>query len=85
MSQFWKNLTTQAADVDRSIVGRRIRVDVCTDPHTHLEPGQEGTVSSVDDLGTVHVRWDSGSTLGLVAAAGDRWTLLDNTPGDNTP
>jgi hypothetical protein len=26
----------------------------------------------VDDLGTVHVRWDNGSTLGLVPGE-DRW------------
>lgn len=28
--------------------------------------GTEGTVFSVDDMGTVHVRWDNGSTLGAV-------------------
>ena len=27
----------------------------------------------VDDVGTVHVRWDNGSTLGLVPGE-DRWT-----------
>jgi hypothetical protein len=30
----------------------------------------------IDDLGTVHVRWDSGSTLGLVPDAGDRFRVL---------
>lgn len=28
--------------------------------------GTEGTVFSVDDMGTVHVLWDNGSTLGAV-------------------
>ncbi|MEN6291718.1 MAG: DUF4314 domain-containing protein [Methanobacterium sp.] len=28
--------------------------------------GTEGTVILVDDLGTVHVNWDNGHTLGLL-------------------
>ena len=28
--------------------------------------GTLGTVISVDDIGTIHVRWDNGSSLGLV-------------------
>lgn len=28
--------------------------------------GTQGTVKSVDDMGTIHVRWDSGSSLGVV-------------------
>ena len=33
----------------------------------HAPPrGTKGTVIGVDDLGTVHVRWDNGSTLGVV-------------------
>ena len=34
--------------------------------NTKLFPGARGTVVSVDDIGTVHVRWDCGSTLGVV-------------------
>ena len=29
-------------------------------------PGARGTVVSVDDIGTIHVRWDCGSSLGVV-------------------
>lgn len=36
------------------------------DPYSDLEPGTFGTVDHVDDLGTVHVKWDNGSTLGMV-------------------
>ena len=33
----------------------------------HAPPaGTEGTVQYVDDAGTVHVRWDNGSGLGVV-------------------
>lgn len=28
--------------------------------------GLEGTVRNVDDMGTIHVSWDNGSTLGLI-------------------
>lgn len=38
---------------------------------TRLRPGARGTVMFVDDVGTVHVRWDDGSRLGVVPNAGD--------------
>jgi Domain of unknown function (DUF4314) len=56
--------------------GRRVRLVRCNDPHTKLQPGTLGTVTCVDDLGTVHVRWDSGSTLGLCEDDGDRFEVL---------
>jgi len=31
-----------------------------------VQPGTEGTVTFQDDLGTVHVAWDTGVQLGLV-------------------
>lgn len=30
------------------------------DPYSRLRVGTEGTVATVDDLGTVHVDWDDG-------------------------
>jgi hypothetical protein len=38
------------------------------DPYSQLCVGTEGTVATVDDLGTVHVDWDDGSRLGMVVA-----------------
>ena len=32
----------------------------------HYPPGSSGKVTSVDDLGTIHMRWDSGGSLGLI-------------------
>jgi hypothetical protein len=46
-----------------------------SDPYTQLKPGDKGTVQFTDDLGTLHVRWDSGSSLGLVPRK-DHWVLL---------
>lgn len=37
--------------------------------------GTLGTVSSVDDSGNIHVRWDTGSGLSLVPFQ-DRWNKL---------
>lgn len=31
--------------------------------------GTKGTVLHVDDMGTIHVRWDNGSCLGVVYGA----------------
>jgi hypothetical protein len=50
----------------RAEKGSRVRLRACSDPWTRLKPGDEGTVSFVDSLGTLHVDWDSGSKLGLV-------------------
>lgn len=57
-------------------IGRRVRLISCSDGYTRLTPGEEGTVTFVDDMGTVFVKWDSGSRLGMVAEAGDRFELL---------
>lgn len=64
-------------NADNSIqVGQRVVLLRCTDQHTGLKPGDKGTVFHVDSLGTVHVQWDSGSTLGLVPEAGDRFQVI---------
>jgi len=48
-------------------VGARVELVHMNDPYnTKLFPGVRGTVVSVDDIGTVHVRWDCGSSLGVV-------------------
>jgi hypothetical protein len=57
--------------------GDRVCLIVCTDDYTRLVAGTEGEVALVDALGTVHVRWDDGSTLGLVPAAGDRFEVVE--------
>jgi hypothetical protein len=46
--------------------GTRIEVVSLCDPYLKLPPGSRGTVSFVDDIGTIHVNWDSGSLLGLI-------------------
>jgi hypothetical protein len=45
--------------------GCRVELVSMADPYTKLKPGDQGTVTSVDDTGTIFVRWDSGSGLGV--------------------
>lgn len=52
--------------------GDRVELVNVNDPYTLLAPGTQGTVQSVDSLGTVHVKWDNGSYLGMIEEAGDR-------------
>lgn len=47
-------------------VGCRVELIGMDDPYSKLLPGEQGTVSAVDDTGTVFVNWDWGSGLGVV-------------------
>lgn len=49
--------------------GCRVELIKMPDPQTKLLPGDCGTVTSVDDIGTIHVTWDNGSTLGVAYRA----------------
>jgi Domain of unknown function (DUF4314) len=58
--------------------GKRIRLIGSNDPYVYRkfgDGGPEGTCIGVDSLGTVHVQWDDGSTLGLLPDE-DRWEVL---------
>lgn len=45
---------------------RVVLIKMDNDPFVHMEPGTLGTVRLVDDMGTVHVNWDNGLSLGAV-------------------
>jgi len=48
-------------------IGCRVELTKMNDPfRTDLVPGSKGTVTGIDDAGTIHVRWDIGSSLGVV-------------------
>ena len=49
--------------------GTRVALVSMNDPYTKLRPGDVGAVIAVDDIGTVHIQWDNGSTLGAVYGA----------------
>ena len=45
------------------------------DDNITVPPGTQGTVHHIDDAGTVFVRWDNGSTIGLLPGT-DQWKDL---------
>ena len=46
--------------------GTRVELVHMDDPYNRkLVPGCKGTVISVDSIGTIHVAWDCGSSLGI--------------------
>lgn len=46
--------------------GTRLELIEMNDPHAPVPAGTRGTVELVDDMGTIHMKWDNGRTLGLV-------------------
>ncbi len=71
-----KHIMTVIKEMRDNYIGRRIRLDFTADPYTTLRAGDEGTIDHIDDIGTVFVKWDNGSSLGLVSEAGDKFTFL---------
>lgn len=57
-------------------IGRRVRLIRTTDPYTRLKRGDEGVVMTIDCTGTVFVKWDNGSTLGMIREAGDDFMFI---------
>ena len=55
-------------------VGDRIRL-LAMDDIQAPPLGTEGIVKCIDDIGTIHVHWDTGSSLGLVPGV-DRWEVI---------
>ena len=45
--------------------GTRVELIEMNDPYRNdMLPGLKGTVTGVDDIATVHIAWDNGSSLG---------------------
>jgi hypothetical protein len=51
--------------MSEELKGKRVRCINMNDEHP-IESGEEGTVDLVDDMGTIHVKWDNGRRIGLV-------------------
>lgn len=49
--------------------GCRVELVRMDDPYRKLNSGEQGIVAGVDDIGTVHVEWDCGSSLGVAYGA----------------
>ena len=46
--------------------GTRIELISMEDPFAPIHPGTKGTVVHVDDMGTIHMKWDNGRSLGIL-------------------
>ena len=46
--------------------GCRVELISMDDPYRQMPPGLKGTVKAVDDMATIHIAWDNGSSLGAV-------------------
>lgn len=62
--------------------GDRVALVHTGDPHTRLRPGDQGTVTRWDPAhAQLDIRWDSGSTLSMLLADGDRVRLITPAAG----
>ena len=62
--------------MDNSLQGKRIKLIKMFDPYP-VPDGTLGTITHTEDIGTIHVRWDNGSNLGVVPDT-DKYEILDN-------
>lgn len=56
-------------------IGTKLRL-IHMEGEPQMESGITGTVSHVDDIGQIHVNWETGSSLPLTAYL-DRFTLIE--------
>ena len=68
----WVNNNTYKDELAKK--GMRIRMISMEDQHG-VDEGLEGTIEGVDDLGTLHVKWDDGRMLGVIPGI-DKYDLL---------
>ena len=47
-------------------IGSRVMMVYSADPLTPIDGGTEGVVSSVDDIGTIHINWYNRSHFGVI-------------------
>lgn len=60
---------------NQHLVGKRVELIYMNDKQSP-KPGTKGTVRLIDDQGTIHVEWDSGSHLGLIPNE-DKYKILE--------
>lgn len=46
-------------------LGTRLELELMVDAYA-VPPGTRGTVDHVDDMGSIHIKWDNGRTLAAI-------------------
>ena len=65
-----KNISKELLDDLRERYTKGTRVELIRMEDPQAPPvGTKGTVTCVDDIGTIHVKWDTGSSLGIAYGA----------------
>lgn len=67
---------------ERYPIGTRIELLSTMDDIQGVEKGIKGTVIGVDDIGTIHMKWDNGRGLGLIPGE-DNFIVLSR-PEENS-
>lgn len=57
-------------------VGTRIRLTKMCEEQQPVPEGTTGTVTDIDDIGTIHMAWDNHSSLGLIENV-DKFSIID--------
>jgi hypothetical protein len=67
-------------DLQTQWAGQRVELISMDDAHAPVPAGTLGTVSHVDDAGTLHMAWDNGRTLGLIPGLDEFKAIPQTTP-----
>ena len=63
-----KNYTRQQIDILKALYPAGTRIELFSMEDSQAIPcGTKGTVVLVDDIGTIHMKWDNGSSLGIIS------------------
>jgi len=66
---------TEFRRLDKEYKGKRLRLIQMNNEPNPVLPGTEGTIYYVDDAGTIHLKWDDGSELGVIIGL-DEYQIL---------
>jgi hypothetical protein len=58
------------------ITNKRIKLIHIEDKYTKLKEGDEGTITGIDGIGQIMVKWDNGSTLSIIPEV-DKYEIID--------
>lgn len=59
----------------KTLIGKRIELIYTDDEYTKITSGTQGVINFIDDTGTIFVKWDDGSTLGLIPTV-DKFKII---------